>query len=72
LVARSLGPELASGYLQNILVRFVGPLAGALMAGIAFRLVKHRYLSNAAAEKIVWLLARAPSLSALVQEKVKN
>lgn len=34
---RSLGPALASGYLTNLHVYLVGPLAGGLIAGLAFR-----------------------------------
>jgi glycerol uptake facilitator len=35
--ARSLGPSLASGYLNNLYVYFVGPILGGLFAGILFR-----------------------------------
>jgi glycerol uptake facilitator-like aquaporin len=35
--ARSLGPSLASGYFSNISVYIVGPVAGALLAGLLFR-----------------------------------
>jgi len=35
--ARSLGPALASGYFPDLYVYFVGPLVGALTAGLAFR-----------------------------------
>jgi MIP family channel proteins len=35
--ARSLGPALAAGYLSNLPVYFVGPFAGALIAGLLFR-----------------------------------
>jgi glycerol uptake facilitator-like aquaporin len=35
--ARSLGPALAAGYLSNLSVYFVGPIAGALLAGLIFR-----------------------------------
>ena len=35
--ARSLGPALASGYLTNLYVYWIGPLAGGLIAGLAFR-----------------------------------
>jgi glycerol uptake facilitator-like aquaporin len=34
---RSLGPALASGYLTNLYVYWIGPLAGGLIAGLAFR-----------------------------------
>lgn len=35
--ARSLGPALASGYLTNLNVYLIGPLAGGLIAGLVFR-----------------------------------
>jgi MIP family channel proteins len=35
--ARSLGPSLASGYLENLYVYVVGPFAGALLAGLLFK-----------------------------------
>jgi MIP family channel proteins len=35
--ARSLGPAIASGYLTNLYVYWIGPLAGGLIAGLAFR-----------------------------------
>jgi MIP family channel proteins len=38
--ARSLGPALASGYFSNLYVYMVGPFAGALVAGILFRLIR--------------------------------
>ncbi len=34
---RSLGPALASGYLTNLYVYWIGPLAGGLIAGLVFR-----------------------------------
>lgn len=34
---RSLGPALASGYLTNLYVYLIGPLAGGLIAGLLFR-----------------------------------
>jgi len=34
---RSLGPALASGYLTNLYVYLIGPLAGGLIAGLVFR-----------------------------------
>ena len=38
--ARSLGPALASGYLENLYVYFIGPISGAVLAGILFRVIK--------------------------------
>lgn len=35
--ARSLGPSLASGYLSNLYVYILGPILGALIAGLIFR-----------------------------------
>jgi MIP family channel proteins len=39
--ARSLGPSLASGYFQNLYVYFVGPLIGAIVAGLVFRGIRN-------------------------------
>lgn len=38
--ARSLGPSVFSGYFDNQWVYYVGPIAGAIFAGLAFRQVK--------------------------------
>lgn len=38
--ARSLGPSLASGYLTNLYVYFIGPILGALVAGLVFRVIQ--------------------------------
>ena len=35
--ARSLGPAMAADYLSNISVYFIGPIAGAMFAGLIFR-----------------------------------
>jgi MIP family channel proteins len=35
--ARSLGPALASGHVENLAIYFVGPLSGGLVAGIIGR-----------------------------------
>ena len=40
--ARSLGPSLASGYFSNLFVYIAGPIAGALSAGILFRVILKR------------------------------
>ncbi|HVH16405.1 MAG TPA: aquaporin [Candidatus Angelobacter sp.] len=37
---RSLGPALASGYLTNLYVYLIGPLAGGLIAGLVFRFLE--------------------------------
>jgi MIP family channel proteins len=37
---RSLGPALASGYLTNLYVYWIGPLVGGLIAGLAFRFLE--------------------------------
>ncbi len=38
--ARSLGPALLSGYIDNLYVYFIGPIVGAVIAGIIFRLIR--------------------------------
>jgi MIP family channel proteins len=38
--ARSFGPSLASGYFSNLYVYFVGPILGALSAGLLFRVIQ--------------------------------
>ena len=40
--ARSLGPSIASNYLDNLYVYLIGPILGALFSGILLRLVKDR------------------------------
>lgn len=40
---RSLGPSLFSGYFDNQLVYYVGPLIGGACAGLTFRLVRNRH-----------------------------
>jgi len=44
--ARSLGPALASGYLTNLYVYWIGPLAGGLIAGLAFRFFERAKLGK--------------------------
>jgi MIP family channel proteins len=39
--ARSLGPALASGYLANQYVYWIGPLIGAVLAGLVMRRIHH-------------------------------
>ena len=43
---RSLGPALASGYLTNLYVYFIGPLAGGLIAGLVFRFLERAKLAK--------------------------
>ncbi len=38
--ARSLGPSLFSGYYANLMVYIVGPLLGAMVAGLTFRFLR--------------------------------
>ena len=42
--ARSLGPALASGYLTDLYVYLIGPLAGGLIAGLVYRLFERSKL----------------------------
>ena len=44
--ARSLGPALASVYLSNLYVYVVGPVVGALLAGLLFRQIRARLIPN--------------------------
>jgi MIP family channel proteins len=44
--ARSLGPALASGYLTNLYVYWIGPLAGGLIAGLVFRFFERSKLGQ--------------------------
>jgi MIP family channel proteins len=39
--ARSLGPSFASGYFTNLEVYIIGPVIGALFAGLLFRMVRN-------------------------------
>ena len=39
--ARSLGPSIASGYIENLYVYFIGPIIGALLAGLLFRAMRN-------------------------------
>ncbi len=43
---RSLGPALASGYLTNLYVYLIGPLAGGLIAGLVFRFIERAKLGQ--------------------------
>jgi aquaporin-4 len=38
--ARSLGPAIASGYLRNLYVYWIGPPAGGLIAGLVFKFLE--------------------------------
>jgi len=38
--ARSIGPSFASGYLTNLYLYIVGPVVGATLAGLVFRVVR--------------------------------
>ena len=40
--ARTLGPAVASSYFDNLYVYLIGPILGALFAGILMRVVKDR------------------------------
>ncbi len=44
--ARSLGPALASSYFTNLYVYFIGPVLGALLAGLLFRRVRENGKRN--------------------------
>ena len=43
---RSLGPAMASGYLTNLYVYWIGPLAGGLIAGLVFRFMERAKLGQ--------------------------
>ena len=43
---RSLGPALVSGFLTNLYVYWIGPLAGGLIAGLAFRFLERSKLGQ--------------------------
>jgi glycerol uptake facilitator-like aquaporin len=38
--ARSIGPSLASGYVENLSVYLIGPIIGGILAGFCFREIK--------------------------------
>ncbi len=44
--ARSLGPALASGYLTNLYVYWIGPLAGGLIAGLVYKFFERPKLAK--------------------------
>jgi glycerol uptake facilitator-like aquaporin len=44
--ARTIGPALSSGHWSNIVVYLIGPLLGALLAAIPFRLL-HQEMNSA-------------------------
>jgi glycerol uptake facilitator-like aquaporin len=44
--ARSLGPALASGYIENLYVYLIGPIIGASIAGLIFRRIRRNGKSN--------------------------
>jgi MIP family channel proteins len=44
--ARSLGPSIFSGYFQNQLIYYVGPLIGGLLAGLAFTGARRNLAAN--------------------------
>lgn len=44
--ARSLGPALASGHLQDLWIYFVGPIGGALLGAIAYEVLRGRRASD--------------------------
>jgi glycerol uptake facilitator-like aquaporin len=39
--ARSLGPSLPSGYIENLYVYLIGPIVGALFACVLFRMTRN-------------------------------
>lgn len=44
--ARSIGPALFSGYAENLYVYLIGPILGAMFAGITFRVIRDRGTRN--------------------------
>ena len=44
--ARSLGPSLFSGYLSAQIVYYIGPVLGAILAGLVFRRLRKRYVKE--------------------------
>ena len=44
--ARSLGPALASGYLTNLYIYWIGPLAGGLIAGLVYKFFERPKLAK--------------------------
>jgi glycerol uptake facilitator-like aquaporin len=49
--ARSLGPALVSGELQDLWLYFVGPVAGAILGALAYQLVRGEQAVEAMGER---------------------